>query len=67
MNPYVKRFLHRGLVFGGFGPLVMGIVYWCLSLTLGNIALSGGGDIATEAVNDGLCDFSGQGKNKYRR
>ena len=43
MNPYVKRFLHRGLVFGGFGPLVMGIVYWCLSLTLENIALSGGG------------------------
>ena len=30
-------------------------------------ALSGGGDIATEAVNDGLCDFSGQGKNKYGR
>lgn len=26
MNKYVKEFLHRGLVFGGFGPIVLGIV-----------------------------------------
>ncbi|MBP3300903.1 MAG: DUF3021 domain-containing protein [Clostridia bacterium] len=27
MNRYVKEFLHRGLVFGGFGPVILGIIY----------------------------------------
>ena len=37
MNKYVKKFLHRGLMFGGFGPIVAGIVY--LSIDLSGIAL----------------------------
>jgi hypothetical protein len=28
-------------------------------------ALSHKGDIATEAVDEGLCDYSGQGRNEY--
>ena len=31
MNQYVKSFLHRGLVFGGFGPIVVAIVFMCIS------------------------------------
>lgn len=27
--------------------------------------LTGRGEIAREAVDEGLCDFSGQGRNKY--
>jgi len=27
MKKYVKEFMHRGLMFGGFGPIVVGIVY----------------------------------------
>ena len=27
--------------------------------------LAGTGEIAREAVDEGLCDFSGQGRNKY--
>ena len=27
--------------------------------------LTGKGDIGENAVNEGLCDFSGQGRNKY--
>jgi hypothetical protein len=27
--------------------------------------LTGTGPIAREAVDEGLCDFSGQGRNKY--
>lgn len=27
MNKYVKEFLHRGLIFSGFGPVVLGIIY----------------------------------------
>ena len=31
MNKYLKEFLHRGLMFSGFGPLVFGIVVLCIS------------------------------------
>lgn len=31
MNKYVKEFLHRGLMFGGFGPIIFGIVLLCIS------------------------------------
>lgn len=31
MNRYVKSFFHRGLVFGGFGPIVVAIVFMCIS------------------------------------
>ncbi len=27
MKKYVKEFMHRGLMFGGFGPVVVGIIY----------------------------------------
>ena len=26
MNRYVKEFLHRGLMFGGFGPIILGVI-----------------------------------------
>ena len=31
MNKYVREFLHRGLMFAGFGPIVFGIVILCIS------------------------------------
>ena len=37
MNKYVKECLRRGLTFGGFGPIVAGIVY--LSIDLSGTAL----------------------------
>ncbi len=41
MNRYLKAFLHRGLIFGGFGPIVVGIVYLTLSMTLDSFSVSG--------------------------
>ncbi len=41
MNKYVKSFLHRGLVFGGFGPVICGIVYACLEGLVDGFSLSG--------------------------
>ena len=38
MNKYAKEFLHRGLMFGGFGPVVAGIVLACIPA----VRLSGG-------------------------
>jgi len=41
MNKYLKEFLHRGLIFGGFGPIIIGIVYAILEATVENFALNG--------------------------
>ncbi len=41
MNRYLKAFLHRGLMFGGFGPIVLAIVYFALSRALTDFSLSG--------------------------
>lgn len=41
MNRYVKQFLHRGLIFGGFGPLVMAVIYLILSYTIEDLRLTG--------------------------
>ena len=41
MKQIVCRFLHRGLVFGGFGPIVLGIVYAILERTVENFTLGG--------------------------
>lgn len=41
MNKYVKEFFHRGLIFGGFGPIILGIVYAILDGNLKDFSLSG--------------------------
>ena len=41
MNKYVKQFFHRGLVFGGFGPIILGIIYLILSKVIENFTISG--------------------------
>ncbi len=41
MNKYVKEFFNRGLMFSGFGPIILGIIYFILSKTVDNFALSG--------------------------
>ena len=41
MNVYLKRFLRRGLMFGGFGPIVAGVVYYALSLSIAEFSLTG--------------------------
>lgn len=42
MNRYVKEFFHRGLMFGGFGPIILAVIYCILSKTVSGFALSGG-------------------------
>ncbi len=41
MNIYLKRFLRRGIAFGGFGPIIVGIVFYILSLTVEGFSLGG--------------------------
>lgn len=41
MKEYVKAFFLRGLMFGGFGPIVLSVIYFILSFTVTDFALSG--------------------------
>ena len=41
MREYVKCFFLRGLIFGGFGPIVLSVIYLILSLTVDGFALNG--------------------------
>ena len=41
MNKYVKSFLQRGIAFGGFGPIIAGIVFAILEYTVPSFSLSG--------------------------
>lgn len=41
MNQYLKEFFHRGLVFGGFGPIIVGIVFAILGAALEDVHLDG--------------------------
>ena len=41
MNKYLKEFFHRGLIFGGFGPIILGIVFAILQGTVDGFSLGG--------------------------
>ena len=41
MNKYLKTFILRGLIFGGFGPIIFGIVLSCIELGGVEVSLSG--------------------------
>ena len=41
VNHPVREFFHRGLTFGGFGPIILGIIYLVLHRTVEDFTLSG--------------------------
>lgn len=41
MNKYVKSFFHRGLMFGGFGPIICGIIFYIISLNNNDFSVDG--------------------------
>lgn len=41
MKKYLKEFLKRGLMFGGFGPIIMAMIYFIIEKTAG-LTLNGG-------------------------
>ena len=41
MNKYFKIFIHRGAIFGGFGPIIMSIIYLILHFSIDNFTVSG--------------------------
>ena len=41
MKQNLFKFIHRGAIFGGFGPIIIGIVYLILSFTLDDFYVTG--------------------------
>ncbi|MBQ8431830.1 MAG: DUF3021 domain-containing protein [Clostridia bacterium] len=66
MNTYVKEFLHRGMLFGGFGPVIVGIVYYILSLTLTEFYLTGG-EVLLAIVSTYLLAFLQAGASVFHQ
>ena len=66
MNNYLKSFLHRGLLFGGFGPVVVGIVYAILAETLPEFSLSGG-EVCLAIVSTYLLAFLQAGDTVFNQ
>ena len=66
MNKYAKEFLHRGLMFGGFGPIVLGIIFYILSCTLEGFAPTGS-DVLMGVVSTYLLAFVQAGASVFNQ
>ena len=66
MNKYVKSFLHRGLIFGGFGPIILGIVFFIIERSGGELGLNGG-DILLAITSIYLLTFIQAGASVFNQ
>lgn len=66
MNKYLKEFFHRGLIFSGFGPIVLGVIYFVLSETVDNFTLSGG-EVLAGIVSTYLLAFVQAGSTVFNQ
>ena len=66
MNKYVKEFIHRGLIFGGFGPIILGIIYFILSKTVDGFMLSGL-EVMTGIISTYLLAFAHAGASIFNQ
>ena len=41
MKRYLTSFIYRGLIFGGFGPIILGIIYAIIDSSLPDFSLTG--------------------------
>lgn len=66
MNKHIKNFLLIGLIFGGFGPIVAGIVLFILDLSNVDISLTGV-DILMVVITTYLMAFVHAGSNEFHK
>lgn len=66
MNRYLKEFLKRGMAFGGFGPIIAGIVYLILSFCIDGFTL-GGVDVFVAIVSTYLLAFVQAGASVFNQ
>ena len=66
MNIYLKRFLQRGVAFGGFGPIILGIVFLILSLTINDFSL-GGREVCLAIISTYILAFVQAGASVFNQ
>ena len=66
MNKYVKEFLHRGLMFSGFGPIIAAIIYLVLSYSIKDFSL-GGIEIFTAVLSTYILAFVHAGSSVFNQ
>ena len=66
MNKYGKEFLHRGLMFAGFGPITMGIIYLIVSFTIKDFSIYGR-DAFTAVISTYLLAFVHAGSSVFNQ
>ena len=66
MNKYIKEFLRRGLMFGGFGPIIFGIIIFVVSKTTEYLGLNGS-DVLTGIVSTYLLAFVHAGASVFNQ
>lgn len=65
-NNYAKAFIGRGMAFGGFGPIIAGIVYLILHFTLKDFSLSGM-EVFTAVISTYLLAFIHAGASVFNQ
>ncbi len=66
MNGYVKTFLHRGLIFGGFGPIVCSIIFFFIELSGLELGLDGT-DILIATISTYVLAFVQAGSSVFNQ
>jgi hypothetical protein len=66
MNKYVKEYLIRGLIFGGFGPVLTGIVLLILDLSGVAVVLSGA-DVCIAVISTYILAFVHSGSSVFNQ
>ena len=66
MSKHVKNFIHTGLIFGGFGPIIAGIVLLILELANVEIVLNGI-DILIMIISTYLMAFVHAASNEFHK
>ena len=66
MNKNVKNYLLRGLMFGGFGPIIMGIALWILYLSGVEVSLNGT-DVLVGVVSTYVLAFVQAGSSVFNQ
>ena len=66
MNSYVKEFFKRGMAFGGFGPIIMGIIYAILEKSIVNFSL-GGAEVFIAIISTYILAFVQAGASVFNQ
>jgi len=66
VNKYLKSFIFRGAVFGGLGPMILGIVYAVLEASIDGFSL-GGAEVLIAIVSTYLIAFVQAGASVFNQ